>query len=773
MIRDFTKFVPELAANSVRYCFALIAAIALATSALPAAHGQDCPGEWRKGDGFAGVNSSIAKSIVWTPAGGQPTLVVAGSFTIAGDVKSNYVAAWDGTSWHAVGQNLTAAVTAMTANNADLYVATGKSIYKLNGNTWQILGSQADGNVRDLLWWDGALHAGGEFTTLGGPFTRSCVARWNGTSWTNVGNTSSGNVQVLGHYNGQLIAGGSLIASQPNGARVVGRWDGTNWLPLGTNLNGIARAFLVDGTDLIVAGSIIIPGGPNTRQVARWNGSTWSAMGTGIDTQVYTLAADEDGILLAGQRSGDDGSGPYRWNGTSWSPMASELPNSTADLYSICIFQGRTFVSGTMQTAGSSVCSNIAAWDGLEWSPLGTAGFSGAVLALAEYRGTLVAGGTFRFVNQEPVECVAILDGSDWRPLGTGLTSVSAFCVDNDELFATGRSIDGSYYCFWWSGFDWVALGGPFSLNSFLPTLNAVTVFDGKLIVGGQFDFAAETAANHIAAWNGFRWESLGDGVRSSENYDCIEAEVNALVVHEGDLFVGGSFDTAGDANAELVARWNGSDWSAVGSGITGVRCTAKVHALASHDGELVASGDFIRAGTQVASYGITHWNGSQWLAFSPSVPPSDTKIALFSWKHKLYAGTVRSSTYPNRQRVLEWNGSQWNQLGAGITDGQVDAFAALHDTLYVGGAFRTAGEFVSANLARWDVPQNCCASDLNSDLLVDDSDFQLFVVAYNILDCGSPEMAAGCPSDLNGDGAVDDTDFTMFLAAYNALICQ
>jgi len=64
------------------------------------------------------------------------------------------------------------------------------------------------------------------------------------------------------------------------------------------------------------------------------------------------------------------------------------------------------------------------------------------------------------------------------------------------------------------------------------------------------------------------------------------------------------------------------------------------------------------------------------------------------------------------------------------------------------------------------------CAGDLNGDSLVDDSDFILFVSAYNILDCADPSMPAGCPSDLNSDGLVDDADFIIFVAAYNDLVC-
>jgi hypothetical protein len=64
------------------------------------------------------------------------------------------------------------------------------------------------------------------------------------------------------------------------------------------------------------------------------------------------------------------------------------------------------------------------------------------------------------------------------------------------------------------------------------------------------------------------------------------------------------------------------------------------------------------------------------------------------------------------------------------------------------------------------------CVGDLNSDNQVDDADFQIFVVAYDILDCADASMPAGCPSDLNADGVVDDADFILFVAGYNELVC-
>lgn len=90
----------------------------------------------------------------------------------------------------------------------------------------------------------------------------------------------------------------------------------------------------------------------------------------------------------------------------------------------------------------------------------------------------------------------------------------------------------------------------------------------------------------------------------------------------------------------------------------------------------------------------------------------------------------------------------------------------------YVGRASlssSTAGvRFISQNGYNF----GACPGDLNGDQQVDDADFVVFVVGYNILDCADPAMPAGCPADLNGDRVVDDADFVGFVTAYNNLLC-
>ena len=68
---------------------------------------------------------------------------------------------------------------------------------------------------------------------------------------------------------------------------------------------------------------------------------------------------------------------------------------------------------------------------------------------------------------------------------------------------------------------------------------------------GADFTTAGGSAANNIAKWNGSSWSALGSGMDG----DC----VYALAVSGSDLYAGGYFTTAGGTAANYIAKWNGS----------------------------------------------------------------------------------------------------------------------------------------------------------------------------------------------------------------------
>jgi hypothetical protein len=85
----------------------VLASLAVALSVNPVA-GQ-CEPEWLPGAQPPGINGYVTAMIKWDPDGTGPApvlLVAGGSFEIAGNAVAANVAAWDGTSWSALGAGL-------------------------------------------------------------------------------------------------------------------------------------------------------------------------------------------------------------------------------------------------------------------------------------------------------------------------------------------------------------------------------------------------------------------------------------------------------------------------------------------------------------------------------------------------------------------------------------------------------------------------------------------------------------------------------------------
>jgi hypothetical protein len=90
------------------------------------------------------------------------------------------------------------------------------------------------------------------------------------------------------------------------------------------------------------------------------------------------------------------------------------------------------------------------------------------------------------------------------------------------------------------------------------PIVRSLTVFDDgtgpALYAGGLFTIAGGSSANKIAKWNGSSWSALGSGMNDF---------VSALTVFDDGigpaLYAGGTFTTAGAVSANRIAKWNGS----------------------------------------------------------------------------------------------------------------------------------------------------------------------------------------------------------------------
>jgi hypothetical protein len=111
----------------------------------------------------------------------------------------------------------------------------------------------------------------------------------------------------------------------------------------------------------------------------------------------------------------------------------------------------------------------------------------------------------------------------------------------------------------------------------------------------GWFNTAGGAPVNRIARWNGSNWSALGSGVNNAPR---------AIAVSGTDVYVGGDFLYAGGAPANYIAKWNGSNWSALGSGVNNAP-----RAIAVSGTDMYVGGDFTQAGGK-PSYHFGRWTG-------------------------------------------------------------------------------------------------------------------------------------------------------------------
>ena len=579
---------------------------------------------WSRVGGPAEELDGAVTSLHVFDAGGGPLLFVAGSFANAGVTAVDGLAAWNGDMWIPIGTGLSnslfgsAGVTDMLSfddgSGAALYVAgtfdqfngmplnpvarwTGSgfvSVGALEGLFIQVerLGVHDFGSG-PTLFASGFFAANGVFYSL---------ARWNGIEWEYLPAAQSGIIASFASFEHQsqsnLMVGGSINGSESvllGNIAALQANDELNPLP-GEGVDGEIRALCPTsgalGTGVVASGRFLFTGSDVASNIARWDGTDWHSLGTGLQYSGNTIPGRAMVVH-------DDGGGE------------------------------RLYVAGDFHTAGGVSCQNIASWDGVTWSSVGE-GLNNDVLALAAFDDgsgpALYAGGEFTMSAGQTVAYVAKWDGASWTPVGAGMNGpVACLAVHDDgsgaRLFAGGRftQADGQVtnHVAAWNGSTWQQVGGGFGgFSSALMRVNALASFDdgagSQLYAGGRFLNAGGQQTRYIARWDGAGWSEVGGGVEG-ELSPALDTQVTSLaVVLDGDtpsLFVGGTFITSGTISSRGIARWDGAQWSQLGSGFLGT--LEIVYAMAgsetAEESALFIGGVFSRIGT-TRSLGIGRW---------------------------------------------------------------------------------------------------------------------------------------------------------------------
>lgn len=603
-------------------------------------------------------------------------LLVAGRFDEAGGLYAQHAAIWDGTAWSDLGLNLPFSQAPISDSvvlpNGDLVLCgnfnsvngmPSNGTARWDGTTWSSMPGLPTGFAASLL-----VRSNGELVASGG----DGIYRWTGSIWQRFGQmiswtgSSTSAADMVELPSGELLVGGGFIYVEGVLSDGTAVWDGVTWSPYASALPttvDIAEMILMPNGDLVVGGRGDFDEQSDRNNIARWDGTAWQPLGVGFrqdGANVTCLELTPFGSLIVGgvfSRVATSGvSSIASWDGSAWNALA---PGSAGPLFGVFEqLHGDPMACGAFSALDGNSVRSIARWDGSRWQPLGDpklgSGRPQLVRTLAN--GDVIMTGTFYSVDDVVTGRIARYDGNSWQSLGYGNAAVN-------DLIADLLPLDGDQF-----------------------------------VISGQFQTVRGLPALRIALWDGTDWKVMGPGFSNG-------SALSMARLPGGEVVVGGTMTASGSNSVANLARWDGVQWTRFAGGANG--SVTKLRVLAN--GDLLAVGTFTSIGGQAGSGGvpapgIARWDGSNWTAVGGGgLGLTVVDVTELPNGDLVFAGSAQQATGYQSNYIAVWDGSAWSGIGNGL-DGPAAGLAYVPQTgeLVVGGAFRTVDNEPSAQVARF-----------------------------------------------------------------------
>ncbi|MBN1149331.1 MAG: hypothetical protein JXA78_18865 [Anaerolineales bacterium] len=725
--------------------------------------------EWGQlpNQGLNGGVGALAVGVNDLYVGGQFTTLSDGSLTNLGQIARTITtpAAWTALPE----QGLNNEVYALAVLGSDLYVggsfsASGDGAlsglghiarYNTVTRAWYPLANQGlDAEVDALATVGNDLYVGGYFTaTDDGALTNlGRIARYDtlAETWHKLPkNGLNGAVLAFARMDNNLYVGGGFTQSGDGtltGLGRIARYDtlaGT-WNALANaGLDGWVSALATDGSGLLVGGQFSATGDGSLTGLGNFaaydtSTNTWYAtLNQGFNGSVNALASASGAIFVGGGFTQTSDGAVTGLNNIARidlvSGATSALPRAglfAGNVNALAVAGDDLYVGGVFDQAYDGTLTdmgNIALYNirSGAWRKLSRQGLDDWVYALAVGSGGVYVGGGFTALNDgapTDMNYIAHYGIDAWQPLPHQgfYGGIEALAVSGSDVYVAGnfaRSGDsaltnmGNIARYDTIYHEWGALPHQ-GLNG---SVRALAVYGNNLYVGGGFTQTGDGALNldYIARFD------LAAGTWYALPKQGLNDYVLALLVVDGDLYVGGDFTATGDGtltNLGCIARYDisGNTWHALAN--QGV--DDYVYALAAKGNHLYVGGQFTALSDgsltnlgQIARYNLST---AAWSAL-PRQGLNSYVYALAFDGDDLYVGGAFDETGDGVLTDLgsiaryDTAGGAWyalNNQGLSGNYNEVKALAVMGCNLYVGGDFYETGDNLVNDLngiARYD----------------------------------------------------------------------
>lgn len=615
---------------------------------------------WNSGTGqwsalATNVNGAVTAVLVQQVAGSD-VVYVGGTFSSIDGVSANRIAKFSNGTWSALSSGIGGGTTpqvldlAINPANVNQLVAggtfssaggsTANNVAIWTGSAWQNLGTGSSNGVNGAVRFvdfrgTNMVVVGGSFSNAGAVTNVGGAAVWTGgNTWAAMaGRGVAGDVRgIVENANFTYVMGNFGSGINPNGNSVfspnIARWDGNIWSPVpnatnafGTNGAILRAERLGSGSDtFFIAGAFGTAHGMELNFVGMVVPQQGFLPGAtdrffplaggleGSNAKVFAIQPRSGEIIAAGRF--DLGSNRLLNNiarfdpvDRVWSPLTGSSDSGVNDdVRDLALRNTDLIVVGEFTKAGGIDAAGVASWNGTTWTALATS-INGRVNAVAVSGSDIYIGGEFTLVDGVPANRIARLSGGSWQAVGAGTDGpVNSLLFKSNQLYIGGLFANAggapASNLARWNGTTWQAIGpGTDDEVLALADVNSTTV-----AVGGRFTSAGgvtNTRAVALLNHSSLAWTALGTGT---------DGYVTSLVVRGNDLYAGGLFSRMDGLTVNHVARWNGTTWNALGSGVAGGNLqNSEVGALAINGDNLYVGGRFDRAGDKV-SHRFAEW---------------------------------------------------------------------------------------------------------------------------------------------------------------------